>query len=223
MFRNKIVGWIILGIGLVGLFGILGFVVIKHRVTHAVVSTTLQHDRIIIRRIYAAEVGVRETTGRNDGPRVQQYLQVVGLKGNYSYCAAFISWTFAQAGMAEPRTAWSPALFPKNRVIWERNTGGGKTVRNTQEITPQTGDVFSLYFQEVGRIGHCGFVDEWSGRWCMTVEANTNDVGSVATTDNVGNPIRAGPGEGVYRKKRSVSTLYKVADWVEKSNLSTNK
>ncbi|SEN28436.1 CHAP domain-containing protein [bacterium A37T11] len=191
-----------MGIGFIELFWVLGFVVVKDPEGQRGEKSA---RREVLRRIYSAEVGVREATGKNDGPRVQQYLHMVGRRGNYSYCSAFVSWVFSKAGMAEPRTAWSPTMFPDKRVIWARAVGGH---------TPQTGDVFGIYFQELKRIGHCGFVDSWNERWCITVEANTSDTGSIVAADGFGNPIRAGPGEGVYRKKRLVKTIYKVAGWV---------
>ncbi|SEN47871.1 hypothetical protein SAMN05216436_1178 [bacterium A37T11] len=58
------------------------------------------------------------------------------------------------------------------------------------------GDVFGLYYSELKRIAHCGFVDQWDGIWCITVEANTNSVGAVISENDIGNPIRAGPDEG---------------------------
>ncbi|SEO08232.1 hypothetical protein SAMN05216436_1328 [bacterium A37T11] len=184
-------------------------------------TSIVSDKRQTLHRIYTAEIGVREPTGRNDGIRVQEYLQEVGLKGNYSYCAAFVSYTFSQAGMAEPRTAWSPALFPDKRVVWERgektNVMPGSGMLRLAPLAQKNvkmGDVFGLYFSELKRIAHCGFVDQWDGTWCITVEANTNSVGAVISENDLGNPIRAGPGEGVYRKKRLVRTIYKVADWM---------
>ncbi len=79
----------------------------------------------------------------------------------------------------------------------------GLITYNLQGTIPLSGDVFGIYFSELKRIGHCGFIETWDGTWCTTVEANT------------ANPIRAGPStKGVYRKKRLVKAIYKVADWV---------
>ncbi len=215
MFKGKDFGFVILGIGFSILGTICGFVVKQARsskqeaISPNIADNPSTTSRKRLQQIYNAEIGVREATGKNDGLRIQQYLQVVGLHGDYSYCSAFISWIFSKAGMAEPRTAWSPALFPDKRVIWARIGGGA---------TPQTGDVFGIYFQELRRVGHCGFVDEWKDTWCITVEANTSDAGAIASANGAGNPIRAGPGEGVYRKKRLIKTIFKVADWVSSSN-----
>jgi hypothetical protein len=154
-----------------------------------------------IRKIYTAEIGVREKTGKNDGERVEEYLAVTQLGKGYAWCAAFVSWVFAEAGFSEPRTPWSPALFPKKRVIWER----GKNLNpNTQFLKPipKPADVFGIYFANLKRIAHVGFVDEWGDKQAITVEGNTNEAGSRE-------------GDGVYRKRRPIASIYQVANWID--------
>jgi hypothetical protein len=63
--------------------------------------------------------------------------------------------------------------------------------------------VFGLYYKDKGRIAHCGFIDQWSADWVVTVEGNTNEEGSRE-------------GDGVYRKRRLRNSLYSVADWMVK-------
>ncbi|WP_199562774.1 C40 family peptidase [Pedobacter chinensis] len=84
------------------------------------------------------ELGVRERTGKNDGKRVEEYLQYVGFNKGTPWCAAFVSWVFGQAGYPQPRTAWSPALFPLSR--------------QTQHISPAM--VFGIYYSALKRIAH---------------------------------------------------------------------
>src|SRR5690606_8681998 len=67
--------------------------------------------------IARAEIGVQERTGRNDGERIGEYLLYTGLNEGHEWCAAFVSWCFGQAGFAEPRTPWSPGLFPQKRRL----------------------------------------------------------------------------------------------------------
>ena len=67
---------------------------------------------------------------------------------------------------------------------------------------PTTGDIFGLYFPEKGRIAHVGFIDEWNDPWVITVEGNTNVLGGRE-------------GDGVYRKRRLVRTVDRVARYVE--------
>jgi hypothetical protein len=217
-------------------------------------ATSLNADLIRkqIKQIYTAEIGVREKTGKNDGERVEEYLAVTQLGKGYAWCAAFVSWVFAEAGFPEPRTPWSPALFPKKRVIWERGKAVRKptssvilsgtkwsrkisllaahTVRpantmfssvnqqiyplrlasahtqhlkpNTQYLKPKPGDIFGIYYTNLKRIAHVGFIDEWDDKQIITVEGNTNEAGS-------------NEGDGVYRKRRPIASIYQVANWID--------
>jgi hypothetical protein len=187
-----------------------------------------------IKQIYAAEIGVREETGKNDGERVEEYLALTNLGKGYAWCASFISWVFSEAGFPEPRTPWSPALFPKERVIWERGRQlsatsnqpnnlrnfvgfvGGEISSvlkvststhvlkpNASHLTPRAGDIFGIYFNNLKRIAHAGFVDEWGSTFIITVEGNTNETGSAE-------------GDGVYRRRRPIGSIHSVANWIDR-------
>ncbi|WP_256011831.1 CHAP domain-containing protein [Desertivirga xinjiangensis] len=158
------------------------------------------NSRETLRKIYTAEIGVREKTGRNDGTRVEEYLKYVGLSKGQPYCAAFTSWCMGQAGIANPRTGWSPALFPADKVVWQRN----RTLPGLygSKYKPQVGDIFGIYFPEKKRIAHVGFVDEWGDSWVITTEANTNLESSRE-------------GDGVYKKRRLTASIYKVSSFIK--------
>jgi len=138
----------------------------------------------LVRRA-AAQVGIREKTGNNDGTRVEEYLAVAGLKKGAPYCSAFVSWVFKQEGFAQPRTGWSPALFPVSRLA----------------RCALPGNVFGVYFPEFKRIAHAGIIERVDGNWCITIEANTSLQGGRE-------------GEGVFRKRRHIKMIYRMADWV---------
>lgn len=156
--------------------------------------------RIVLRdtlqKIYRAEVGVRELSGNNDGKRVEEYLAITNLGKSYAWCASFISWCFAQAGYEEPNTPWSPALFPTNRLIWPEKF-------HLEAVEPKKGDVFGIWFPRLGRIAHAGFVDEWGQAFIITVEGNTNEIGSAE-------------GDGVYRRRRPIGSIHSVANWIDR-------
>ncbi len=192
------------------------------------------HSDIIakVKQIYDSQIGVKES-GWNSGPDVEQYLRYVNLPKGNPWCAAFVCWVFGKAGVANPRTGWTPSLFPVDRTIWLRAESGKLKVESTVEeqrawskeqghvpytyptrqttgnrqpdsyrvITPSTGDVFGIYFPEKKRIAHVGFIDSWDGSWLITVEGNTNISG---------NP----EGDGVYRKRRPVRSIYRVARYI---------
>lgn len=152
-----------------------------------------------VQSVYTAEVGVKEATGKNDGIRVEEYLSSVGRKRGDAWCAAFVYWSLSKCGITGiPKSGWSPSWFTKN-VIYKRGQAGNKT--------PQTADVFGLYFANLKRVAHVGFIDNWtSGDYVVTVEGNTSDA-------NTGNATREGG--GVYKKRRLKRQIYIVSRWTK--------
>lgn len=148
----------------------------------------ISHQLIYIAK---SQVGVREATGNNDGPQVEQYLAYTGNKKGEPWCAAFVSWVFGQVGLRQPRSAWSPALFPPHHLV--------------KAAKPAT--VFGIYFPEKGRIAHVGLVEKQRKNWVYTIEGNTNVAGSRE-------------GDGVYQKLRHVKTISCYADWTSKKGVA---
>ncbi|PRD45595.1 CHAP domain-containing protein [Sphingobacterium haloxyli] len=136
------------------------------------------------------EIGVREATGNNDGKRVEEYLRYTGLGKGYAWCSAFVSWCYGQAGLIEPRNPWSPALFPNARTYC-RGDACGRPITLTQ-IKPA--DIFGIYGQSVRRINHVGLIKDIKGKYLRTIEGNSNN--------------------RVESKRRHLSTIYAVADWI---------
>lgn len=141
--------------------------------------------RLLLVRIAQGELGLREKTGRNDGKRIAEFLVSVGLKRPEPWCAAYVSWVFAKAGFAKPRSGWSPDLFPASRLA--------------RSALP--GNLIGIYFPEKKRIAHVGLIEKQDGDWLVSLEGNTNVTGSRE-------------GDGVYRKRRHRKTVYRIADWV---------
>ncbi len=179
---------------------------------------SVQAKRDLVRKIYTSQIGVREILP-NSGAGVNTYLRYVNLQAGNAWCAAFVCWVYGKAGVGNPRSGWSPDLFGEGRVIWAREESRTKsqeprpprnelrsypislTTNNQQRTTPSTGDIFGIYFPEKSRIAHVGFIDEWKDPWVVTVEGNTNIPGSRE-------------GDGVYRKRRLVRSVYKVARYI---------
>ena len=134
--------------------------------------------------IAESQLTVREATGNNDGKQVEAYLQYVGFKKGAAWCAAFVSWVFKEAGYNQPRTAWSPDLFP--------------TRLRVKEVVP--GMVLGIYFSELKRIAHCGIVTGLHSDWVSSIEGNTNVAGNRE-------------GDGVYRRLRHIKTISRFAEW----------
>ena len=188
-----------------------------------------------LRAIYSAYVGVRELTHHNDGPEVERFLAHVGLKKGAPWCAAFVSYCLHKAGYTDaPRSGWSPAYFPRRRRVWSLSE---KYTPPHADSTPpyhaQIGDLFGIWYANLGRIAHVGFVDypdpsthnraqqhekppnaitpriniiphSHFGAYITTVEGNTNDNGSRE-------------GIGVFRKYRPLKSIKYIARWTTAS------
>ncbi len=141
---------------------------------------------------YLSQIGVRQV-GDNTGPQVEQYLATTGLGPGYPWCAAFVAWVLTENNVPNPKSAWSPSWFPQNKTIYK--------LGEKNNATPLPGDVFGIYFSNLGRIAHVGFIHRYSDKITITVEGNTNDTGSRT-------------GDGVYLKRRPARQINKVARYI---------
>jgi len=147
---------------------------------------TITSVRERIMDIAIGEIGITEATGNNDGAKVEEYLVYTGLGKGYAWCAAFVSWCYGKAGLAAPRSAWSPALFPMAR----RYTG-----QQVREGRVRSADLFAIYNHRLARIDHVGLVRKKERHWLLTVEGNVDNC--------------------VLSKRRSVATIYAFSNWLE--------
>lgn len=147
-----------------------------------------------LEKVFLSYVGVRERTGHNDGKEVEMFLKSVGLKKGYSWCSAFVSYCFKQVGINTTITAWSPTAENKADIVYKKN----KFYRE-----PLSGDVGTLYYQSLGRIGHTFFYyKRHNEKMYKSVEGNTNGEGSRN-------------GDGVYIKYRSFRGTYSISNWIK--------
>lgn len=128
------------------------------------------------------------TTGRTS----KKSSKASGSKGRAPRGAAYVVWVGDSALGRDrnpyPRSAWSPD-FVRNPT-WSRGRGRLPTEAST----------FGVYFQSLKRVGHTGLVEKISGDFAVTIEGNTNNGGSR-------------DGDGVYRRRRLLSTLL-AKDWL---------
>lgn len=138
------------------------------------------------------QLHVRELTGKNDGVEVAMYLKSVGLGEGYPWCAAFTTWGLNEFNIPNPQSAWSPAWARSKDIIWRPK---GK------QATVMPGDVFSIWFTRLNRVGHVGFVVSKTNSHFITIEGNTNSGGSRE-------------GDGVYKRKRLKSKIYAITNYI---------
>ncbi len=170
-------------LGILCLGGVIG-----HRVPDRNLLTTPEQEKIL--NIARSQLYVRETGKNNFGKEIRGYLAYTKVTEGNPYCAAFISWVFHKAGYEQPRTAWSPTLFPLHRRI----------------KNPQAADLLGIYSVTKQRIVHCGIVEKLENDWVVSLEANTNNNGS-------------SDGNGNYRKRRHKRTIWRYARWLKKEEV----
>lgn len=132
--------------------------------------------------------------GSNWGYPVSKYLKSVHVTTPAPWCAAFVHFCLDSAGIKTPITAYSPSAQNLKNTIY---------INNKWYKEPESGDVFTIYFPSMGRIGHTGFIDrKINESVCETVEGNSNNAGSRE-------------GIGVFRRKRPVHTLHSITRWTK--------
>lgn len=146
--------------------------------------------------IYTAFIGVREATGKNDGPEVEMFLKTVGLGKGYPWCAAFVKYCLMAANIpgAEKINGMALSCENKKHVVY----------RGRQMLEdPEPGDVFTLWYANLGRIGHTGFHHKQvNSSVYETVEGNTS-----------GGTVGVREGDGVYKRKRSYNATHSISRW----------
>jgi hypothetical protein len=153
----------------------------------AITLTLTTSAQTTLKQSYDSQLGVREATGRNDGKQVEAYLKTVNLGKGYPWCAAFVKWNLLNAGYNQANVINGMALSCNVKSRWVTE--------------PVTGDVFTLYYAKLKRIGHTGFFDKRiNSSIYRSVEGNTNEAGSRE-------------GDGVYRKYRSYRATYSFNRW----------
>ena len=170
----------------------------------SVSAGTCEDNGLAVLEAAAEYEGVREATGRNDGPAVEFMLARVHLSKGAPWCGAYVWTGHVDAGLVVAggarAFAWAPTWHPAARQVWTRAKGNSTTYKGKGQKRPMPGDVFGLYYANLGRIGHVGFWVKEEGKYVITLEGNTNADGSRE-------------GDGVCRKRRRKDQLYCVSRW----------
>jgi hypothetical protein len=140
-----------------------------------------------------AYVGLRELTGKNDGPQIDKFLDSAGVGRRLAWCAAFACYGFKVNGLSTPNScAWSPSWFPNSKLV------------SYDEVLPA--DLLSLWSAKQGRIYHIEIFHSKSGTNNRSIGGNTGPTGSIGNFDV--------DGDGVYFKLRPRSTIHNYSNWI---------
>lgn len=141
--------------------------------------------------IAEAELGVIETS-ENFSPRIYEYQLACGWQTPVPWCACFISFVYGQLNLPTPRYgAAAKSWTESNRIEY------------TRQVMP--GDVGSVYYSRLGRVGHAFIIEATDADNCYTIEGNTRPF-SVLADDR--------EGDRVMRRVRPWGTVYRFANWI---------
>jgi len=121
--------------------------------------------RLKLVKLVQSQVGIHEVT-ENDSPEIRKFLAHVGIYKPAYWCVAWVSYDLSAVGVQNPRSAWSPNYAQPKDIIW--------TPKN-QRIQPLAGDVISIYFSNLKRVGHgCFYLETDKSGYFKTGEGNAN-------------------------------------------------
>ena len=139
-----------------------------------------------------SQLNIRETSP-NRGPMVDVFLRSVGVTPPAPWCGGYVGYNLSYFHIPNPNSAWSPDYANPKDIIWKPKKGG---------IKPLPGDVFTLYYSSLRRVGHVGFYIGLDKSGYFIIQAgNTNAGGSRE-------------GEGVGRKKIEPGKIYAISRYI---------
>lgn len=137
-------------------------------------------------KVAEAEIGVAETS-ENFSPRIYEYQLACGWNTPVPWCACYITWVYRQLGLPTP-------LYHAVAKAWT----DVNCIEHTRQIMP--GDIGSIYYSALGRVGHAFIIEAIDADDCYTLEGNTRN-----WTDKH---------DRVMRKVRPIATVYRFSNWI---------
>lgn len=144
-------------------------------------------------------------------------LKSCGLKKGNPYCAATVFWIFINTGVKPnvKNPAYCPNWFvDQSKIVYKKTwQNRGKEIKK--------GDVFGMYFKDMGRVSHLGIVITRDVTYSKTFEGNTSSKGAVETDELTQEDREAGINGGFFYKKRKNDQLYVIADYLSEYDNKT--
>lgn len=174
------------------------FVVFLFCIFHlpAISQNGIDSASVSIGKEYRKLVGVKEKTGNNDGEMVEKILATVGLGKGFPWCAAAVKYVLLRAKIFSAKRINGMALSCENKSAFVYT--GRKWIMDMK-----SGDVFTLYYAKLKRIGHTGFVDKITNK----------EYGTVITYEGNTNPGGSRDGDGFYMRIRQVKSMHSISRW----------
>ena len=140
------------------------------RMPHTTYGGTTWGRKALKAAIGELKAEAREIGGNNKGKWVRKYLNDLAPEGS-SWCAAFVSWCFAQSGAPMPFKYSVGA-----RDILTQFKKKGWVLPPSQGVEPQPGDLVVWWREKLaGWKGHIGLVHHVNDGILYTIEGNKSD------------------------------------------------
>lgn len=128
-------------------------------------------------KITVSQIGVmEEPPGSNNGKKVTEYLNTIGLDGGYFWCAAFVYWCFNKAS---DKLGRKNPLYRTGHCMTHWNKTPGKKILTAQALTKPSlikpGQIFII--NTGGASGHTGMIERVEGGFIHTIEGNSDPAG----------------------------------------------
>jgi len=155
----------------------------------------VEKTRDCLSETFASFVGIQELNGNNRSPIIDYWNNRLNIAKGSPWCASAMTMGFDSCKVKNPRSAWSPAwdISPIGRTIYKRG--------DNKPTSYVPGMIFTLFYKNLGRVGHVGYVYDISGDVAKTYEGNITNSGTRET--NSGKDYF-----GAYR--RDIALIHKI-------------
>lgn len=139
--------------------------------------------------IARTQIGVRERTGRNDGPRIAAYLRTVSLSVGNPYCQAGQYWSFDSAAT---ELGISKTLIPLKRTGSTQAAFADVRARGRRtDVMPKPGDLLTWTCARNPAQGHVDRIEQvLAGGWLKLLGFNIGVGGTDGERDGGGVGVR---------------------------------
>lgn len=133
----------------------------------------------------------------------QKELEKVGWKKGYAWCSYTVMAVLNKCGVKHTITGWSPTSYNRKDVIFTDGEFKQSFHPNDVIVMSLSYDKFKNDKSRYRSIGHTGLAEKVGKSSVITLEGNTNDLG---TRDSRS-------GDGVFRKRRPLTKHTHLTRW----------
>lgn len=147
-------------------------------------------------------IGIRESTGQNDGLYIRKFVNYCGLYGDgYEWCAAYTLAGHKECSFDSPKVnpCRADSWFDSTHICYKK--GDSKSLI-------KEGQVAGYWVRSKGRIGHNGTIISVNleRNYALVTEGNSRDAGNTLQ-----------PGDGVHLLRRSLDEITYTSDWQDRN------